>query len=223
MIAQSWWIGSELARRNNLELYEMHPGGGMYDNLALVRRTSHGSFEALVSLNRHGSISGPEGRRPTSWSEVFAAQDPHAVVHQIEASAGLGPSSRPSTTRRALAYRVIAHVLGSVVDDRHRWDARMGFLDTSNEDGCAPLPALERQFPGAVRHAERLPRSMPFGEPWRHLWILLRDSAPVAVISDDARVFSSHVEESVDLMHLYTAAQRRLRPVVDRALGDLLP
>ncbi|WP_454116041.1 TY-Chap2 family putative peptide chaperone [Microbacterium aurum] len=34
VIAQSWWIASELVRRHpDLVIHESHPGGGMYDCL----------------------------------------------------------------------------------------------------------------------------------------------------------------------------------------------
>lgn len=45
-IAQSWWIASELARRNpHLFIHEWHPGAGGYDCLGLVddRALSEGS------------------------------------------------------------------------------------------------------------------------------------------------------------------------------------
>ena len=56
VIAQSWWIASELVRRHpQLVVHEMHPGGGQYDVLA-VFAPPHDKARTIVMLNRAGTV-----------------------------------------------------------------------------------------------------------------------------------------------------------------------
>ncbi|MBO0898923.1 ADP-ribosylglycohydrolase family protein [Cellulomonas sp. zg-ZUI199] len=225
-IAQSWWIASELARRNGLEVYEDQPCG--YDVLG-VRRAGTSGGGASLEMNRGGRLHiHPAHTGWMTWQEVLAQPDPHAVVRRAEKTMGLSPQPHQKTTRRSLTYRVIARALAGAVDDRHPWDVRIGFQvgEDLSEDF---FYGLESSHPAAVAHARTLTSSTGDVEARRHLWILghnLRRSGErhvAAVLSDDARVFLAGDAEPIDLMALYRKRGHRLGLVVAEALGAVLP
>ncbi|HEY3545171.1 MAG TPA: hypothetical protein VGK17_03665 [Propionicimonas sp.] len=86
-IAQSWWIASELVRRNRaLFVYGYHPGGGTYDCLG-------SSSEAAREFPAIGRPSEP---RSHVWAllrdeEPVALFDIHGTVHTRTASAEAMP------------------------------------------------------------------------------------------------------------------------------------
>ena len=231
--AQSWWIASELARRNDLAVYEMHPGGGMYDVLTLTSRPGWELDERRLEMNRAGRLHlHPQTTGWMTWEEVIGRPDPHTVVRLVEEALGLHPDphphNKPTTTRRSLTYRVLARALTITLDDRHRWDVRMGFLDDSSlYPGEQHGFDLERTHKTAVAHAQTLTAAED-DDPFTHLWVLgydlwSPDRHVAAVISDDARLFRGGEKKPVDLMALYTKHGRRLGPVVSEALGAVLP
>lgn len=153
VIAQSWWIASELVRRHpKLGLAETHPGGGMYDCLSLFA-TDGKHRRTLIDLNRVGRLHvhvNPDFE-PLTWKEVHEATDPHEPVRRIEAGTGLKrPSPTPPTSPAALSYRVIARVLASMVNEKDTWDVRSEQLDT---------PATEVDHAGTWLAFRVLPRS----------------------------------------------------------------
>lgn len=222
--AQSWWLGSELVRRSSqLFLYEYHPGGGQYDCLGVVDggRPDRG---AVIDLNRTGSlhVHQPASCQAATWADVMAQDDPHEMVKRLERLARLTPTPRPVTTRRALTYRSIAHLLRATLDDRHRWEVRSAHSDSSGDgDGSGrDRRAWLALFEDARQAAGELPAAGWFGEPWSRTWLVLRRGEPVAALLDDARVFRSG-RDPVDLMIEYRQAGR-LAPVVGAAFNALL-
>ncbi|MBC7308217.1 MAG: hypothetical protein H5T80_15100, partial [Dietzia sp.] len=157
-IAQSWWVASELARRNpHLFIHEWHPGGGSYDCLGLVddRAPTDG---IVLDLNRAGSLHvlKPEEATVAAWWELVGAEDPHLIVKRVERAAGLAPIKRPQTTDRSLTYRAITQALATAVNDRHIWDARSLYHDTSGDwDEGAERQAWVSSFPTALAMTRR--------------------------------------------------------------------
>jgi len=192
VIAQSWWIAAELVRRHpELIIHEMHPGGGMYDCLALLRPDTH---EPFIQLNRVGSIqvdAAPEFR--LTWAEAMSTQSPRLVVDEIEAVAGLRPPVEVApTTPRVLAYQFIAAALATTVNDECVWDARNEFIDSSADWGLGDPEDLNgylANFPEALRDLESTPRIGLWHEPESHFWALLRDGEPFALVSIEGVVY----------------------------------
>ena len=202
VFAQSWWLASELVRRHpELIVHEMHPGGGMYDVLCVVAPGKDESFELTrIMLNRAGSIQVHHPQRAAkpdemvgTWKQVMVASDPHEYVKRIEAAAGLGVLAKaPPSTPRALAYRFISTALTMLVNDRHRWDARNEFLDSSGMGGFdedADLRKYLSGFPDAIRHLSTTPSLGHWREPYSHFWALLREDEPVAIVSIEGRLY----------------------------------
>jgi hypothetical protein len=218
VIAQSWWIASELARRHpEYVVHEMHPGGGSYDCLALLIVGQH----PAVQLNRGGTIhvmDNPAYRR--YWRDALASGTPHALVKEIEAAASLNLARKaPATTSRTLAYRFIAALMTMTVNDRHVWDARNEFIDSSSDDETV-LNGYIDAFPD-VRHD--FTTTEPIGlwqEPYSHFWAILRDEKPVAIVSIDGRFYRK--EHAMDLMPAYKAHNRAIIPLVVDAMAGLI-
>lgn len=220
VIAQSWWVASELARRHpELVIHEMHPAGGMYDCLALL---TPDELQPFVQLNRVGAIhvmARPEYR--TTWTEAFEAASPHTVVKEIEQVAGLTiPAKAPASTPRALAYRFIAAALNATVNDRHRWDARNEFIDSS-DDNPTVLNGYLAGFPDVRRSLLATPQIGLWHEPESHYWALLRDESPIAIVSIEGVVYRPYSQ--IDLATEYRRHDSRMLPVVVSALADVLP
>ncbi|WP_433803551.1 hypothetical protein [Actinomycetospora sp. CA-084318] len=214
--AQSWWIASEIARRHpHLQLIETHPGGGLYDCLTLI---SPGPTN-LLDLNREGSIHARTFK--LTWVDALAAPGGHDLIKRLEADLDLSHNATtPATTARTLTYRVLARVLTSLVDDRHRWDARNGYYDSSGGDGGQRTEL--QQFPTVVDALEdRRPDDL-LGIPAYRFWVLLRDDDPVAVLDTDGRLHQPD-QPCVEFLPLYRRHQSRLTATIGAALGHLLP
>jgi hypothetical protein len=210
VIAESWWIASELvARHPDHVVYEMHPAGGSYDCLAIRLPTS---AHYAVMLNRVGSIQVLTTGFGVTWHEALAAASPHDLVKRIEREVGLElRGKRPPTTSRTLAYRVIAAFLELQVNDRFFWDARCEFLDSS--DGYAEeLNGYLAGFPAAQAALAGTPRLGLPHEPESHFWALLRDDEPVAIISMEGYLYVD--EQPVELLRLYQESRSVINVVV---------
>lgn len=219
VVSESWWIASELvARHPEYLVWEMHPGGGMYDCLALMKP---GGESPDVQLNRVGSLHVLSSRDfHLSWSEVFRDPSPHATVKAIESAARIkldGP--RSSSTPRTLVYRFISTLLKMQIQDRHTWDARNEFFDSSHSNVENFRGYLDR-FPAAAEAARSAPRLGLPGEPQCHSWAILRDEEPVAIISTEGVLYRD--SETFDLMVEYRASERSIMRVVAKCVGDWL-
>jgi hypothetical protein len=224
VLAQSWWIASEIVRRNpKLLLIETHPGGGQYDCLSLIQRTAAGT-DTLIDLNRAGSlhVHGSASYMPITWAGAFAARGGHDIVHALEKAAGLTPAAKaPPTGPRVLTYRLIARILASLVDDRHQWDARNGQLDSSGMDATNDHRPELLRFPSVVEALRDKRPDDLFGRPAYRFWTLLRDADPVAVLDTDGRL---HLQDRppIEVPPLYRRS-RSLTTVIGEAMGHILP
>ena len=219
-IVWSWQIAAELARRHpHLRVHEYHPGGGMYDCLGLF---VDGAPGAVIDLNRAGSLHvhrPPKGAVAT-WADV-AAGGTHAIVKALEMTAGLHPA--PMTTPRSLTYRVLAQLLAARVGDRHTWDARSVFYDSSGDDADLGLrDAWLDDFTSARAALPRLPRHGWAGEPESHLWALTRSEEPVLVV-DVHGTAHTRTGRAVDLWGRYKATGRHLHRTVAGTVTAVIP
>jgi hypothetical protein len=224
VLAQSWWIASEIVRRDpKLLIIETHPGNGMYDCLSLIRRTDT-ETPTLIDLNREGRVHvhAAETFEPITWAGAFAARGGHDIVHALEKAAGLTPAAKaPPTGPRVLTYRLIARILASLVDDRHQWDARNGQLDSSGMDATNDHRPELLRFPSVVEAlCDKRPDDL-FGRPAYRFWTLLRDADPVAVLDTDGRL---HLQDQppIEVPPLYRRS-RSLTTVISEAMGHILP
>lgn len=226
VIGQAWWIASELVRRHpELIVYEMHPGGGMYDVLAIgdpaVFAPNASSHGVRVMLNRAGSIQVHYGEHADvigQWNDAIHSDNPHEMVKRLESHfpplTGKAPASKP----RTLAYRFISTALMMMANDRHRWDARLEFTDSSYSVG--PNGYIDA-FPDAVAALrDRRPIGI-WGEPHSRFWALLRNGKAVAIVSDDGIVYLPS-GEPVELAKAYHASDRQIITMTVKILKNWL-
>lgn len=217
--AQSWWIATELVRRNtHLRILEWHPRGGQYDALGILDLSLG---KVTISLNRRGGRIHVEEEsanfEPIEWSEVFASS-PHAIIERIEKGCALTtPAQTPPTERHSLTYRVIAAVLAQMVNSKSTWDARSAYLDGSGYGG-GPIESIFTHFPTAAKQREMVGQVAVLGDAAYGFWSLNRNNEVVAVL-DQWGLLHMPKGEPVDLMEVFTANRRSLIATVGQTLG----
>lgn len=225
--AQSWWLASELVRRNpSLAVYETHPGDGMYDVLCVTTPDTMSAewpspehSQPIAMLNRAGTVQVHLGQKVPmtfAWDEVLSAPDPHALIKRIETVAGWQPRLPATTAERALAYRFMATLLTLTQNARIRWDVRMSY---GAEGHAYPRGALDG-FPDVVDAARTTALTGAWAEPLSHFWTVRRGDEIVAMVSDTAMFFPRHGKPR-SLMDQYIARKRRIEPIVIELLGKL--
>ena len=222
--AASWQIAAEVCRRSpDLVIRLLHPGGGMYDCLALV----HPSLGQVAHMNRVGRLhvwarldGRPVASGPTNIWLQFLKRDPRSVVDVVSRRIGQSvPERVAATIPRVLVYRVIATVVGMHAFASHVWTCRSAAHDSSGMEGSFVSHALVSNFPGAAAELRRgdedarLHRACEF-------WVLLRDGSPVGCLSEDGRALTRD-GRTLDLPNLYLR-KRRLAPVVWGLIRDYL-
>ena len=227
LIAQMWWIASELVRRHpHLRISGVEVDEG--NRLVLVHDEQDGmSIQWDLVGGCKFLINGDVEK--ISWIEMMAALSPHETVKRIEVAAGLGiPQATPVTSPKSLAYRVIASALATAVDDRHEWyavPAPMTHDEGPDNPGCVYFDG----FPSALEaraaytlatdaELAQTDRGIHFFQPF---WALLRDLEPVAIF-DSAGVIHTG-QGATELMPLYEQVDRKLAFTTAGVLGPYLP
>lgn len=226
--AQSWYVASELVRRHpELRIIETHPGGGKYDCLSLQQPDGNG----VVHLNRAGRMHVVNPRtpdfQPISWrasvpvsakGDLFDPCAPH-VVKTLELAAGLpAPHPTPPLRPATFTYRVIARVLGRLINEKDTWDARNERLHSSH---TVTNRGYLRRFPAAADAARDRRDSDFLGMPTYRFWALLRDGEPVAILDSDGVAYLP--TETYQLPEVYRRTGCKLTATISHVLGDVLP
>lgn len=184
IILQSWWVASELVRRNpGLGIIESHPAGGLYDCLSIGHWDS--AMKTVIDLNREGSLHvHPHHLSVMTWEGEAEAVDRREVVRRLEGLAGLHPSgATPRTTRKVLAYRIAYQMLLVGLNDKDCWDVRNARIDTSGFSGSTG--DLEGFETAKVAATDRRPDD-PLGDPLYRFWKVHHGSLEVSVVDIDA-------------------------------------
>jgi hypothetical protein len=230
VLAQSWLIASELARRHpELLVHEMHPGDGMYDVLC-VSDPRQGEYmdRTRIMLNRAGTLqvhqpehSQRQDATVGSWADVIASENPHRHVKAIEVAAELGhPAKAPASTPRVLTYRLISTLLTLLTNDRHSWDARNEVIDSSGQ-GSEDQHGYLDKFPLVHPDLATTPSLNLWREPESHFWAVLRDGEPVAIASIEGRVYRQ--DGILDLAPAYAANGHSMTRLITQVFEGLLP
>ena len=189
--AASWAIATELTRAMPaLRIFHTHPGGGQYDVLAVV------GPGVEISINRVGSIHVSGATDSTEhpdfgylrWQQrLVAGVAPVQIAREVAREAGIPwPSPRPKTVPHVLTYRVITRLLNARLSEAEEWTATTQFIDTSGEGGGVFV-----EVPSAEMSAI----------PANHIWLVTRDTAPVAWFWDGWAWNSNH--ERINLQARY--------------------
>ena len=218
----SWQIATELMRRypQRLQLFELHPGGGIYDCLSLVDRAAP-LDGAAIDLNRNGRahvlgrfdgvpVRGVEDEALAIWDDPATYADPVAVAECLGRAAGLPPiRRRPPTTPEVLVYRVITALLEEPPAPNIQWECRQGLLDTSGYDGGV----RETWFNGLPAARDRMRERGTSDAAACDFWFLLRDGEPAAAF-DIGGLAWNRSGTAFELMERFRTGGRRLKTVV---------
>ena len=195
-VAQSWWIASEICRRNDeLRIDQDHDGDALRLHVRRDLPRDSGGAKHVTFHTVHG-IEHVEPSQWISWVQVFGTDDPHGWVQRIEQSFAWALPTASPTSGRSLAYRTIARILTDTVNDRVRpevvsWDTMLGATPhdlswLSLFDGAASGPTPH----GHVRDAP--------------LWVLFRGGRQgVLVISERGTAHRRDGAGPVDLLARY--------------------
>lgn len=236
--AVTWKIVAELCRRHHqraaLRVYELHPGGGLYDCVSIFS----GDFpdgELLGSFNQqseHFHIGSPY-TEPTMrladlrWPEennyvlsYLQTDDPAKIVRQIEGVLGLAhrPGRLPPTTAPVLCIRLIAEFVARHALSRSGVVIRNGYFDTSGpfqsqvRKEILTVPAIRAQLPDTDDARDKFAR---------RFWLLNpriggNGVGPLRAIVDMRGILYNAAPpyDSVQLFDIYTA-NHALNPLVD--------
>ncbi|WP_396137140.1 hypothetical protein [Curtobacterium sp. BRD11] len=210
-VPQSWWIASELCRRDStLRVVQDYADGSLRLRVSRdLPRDSGG--EPHITLH---PVRGIEGLGPAQWSTwpmVFGESDPHAWIKRIESKFGWALGPTPATTTRSLTYRLIAQILAGTVNQRHQiraisWNSMLG--STPHDSSWLS------NFRGV--ESVLAPSGRPQDPP---LWVLFRESsAGLLVLSESGFAYRRDGHKPTDLMARYTN-----RRYMDDVLLGLLP
>jgi len=117
------------------------------------------------------------------------------------------------------SFLFIASALTMLVNDRHGWDARSEYYDSS--DGEPHLSSYLSDFNGLQDAITRTPGIGIHGEPDSHYWALRRGNETVAVVSMEGLVYRTGQPPQA-LETEYDAAGRRILPMTARLLRHWL-
>jgi hypothetical protein len=199
---QSWWIASELARRqSHLRVFESH-FGGIYDQLLIAPDLVPIPFEGSVDLNREGTlhthVAGDDGMNNLTWADALAAESPHHIVQELERRMGWKVRSADATTTRSLTYRVLSRLLTRTLNDRETWAVRQ--IGPDNGWLNYPKEQLMLEFGSASAQYGHLAVGRP------GLWAVQRDEKVVMVVGEDAQFHPGG--SPIELMPTYEKRKR---------------
>lgn len=223
----SWRIVSELHRRypSKFKIIETHPGGGLYDCLALFdEKKRH-----IADFNREGSLhvfetfdnSVPQESFDI-WAEMYETRNIKDTLDRISSMLGLPvPSKLPSSTPTTLVYRFISAFLTHSAFDTHRWECRNGCLDTAGPECGGKRHHLFEKFPG-LRKEENLRKIEPFfGEYEYNFWFLIKNRDPFLCLDTSGIVYRRD-GKFYDLALLYKG-NRKIWSLIIEVARDILP
>lgn len=166
--AVTWRIVTELIRRHHqrfsLRVYELHPGGGQYDCLAILGGEGGDSFAKQIAhfniQSQHLHVFHPLDTESSNPQRVglpdndyvlafLQADDPREVVDRIERALGMPQvqAPLPPSTPAVLGLRVIAGLLERFALSRLQLEARCAWHDSSGMEGSYPVMSWLAPFP----------------------------------------------------------------------------
>ncbi|MGJ7561870.1 TY-Chap2 family putative peptide chaperone [Brevibacterium casei] len=213
---QSWWVASEFLRRHpEFDLVETHPGGGLYDCLAILGpRGATGPTH--IDLNRKGRIHIHSGispnfdanswelELPVEWSSEAKQRNRRQLPLFLEAAVGLSaPQQTPVTTPKTLIYRVIYQLLLFALNEVEDWEAHNAQYDSSGMDSGWD-PDYFAQIPSARSALENDPN---LDNRQTCFWAVLRGGRCLALLQENGML---HRPDALPMsvMTIYDAEHR---------------
>jgi hypothetical protein len=139
--AVSWELTYQIMRRyqvlHSLRIYELHPGGGLYDCISLYGKEGHFFDFNLQAQSLHvRNVWRKDDKRFNVVDDYLLAEDPKKYLDKICRQAGLNiPRSLPPANGPVIACGVMAGILRLAMFSRKHYKFLMGFCDTSGYGG----------------------------------------------------------------------------------------
>lgn len=233
ILTASWRIVSELCRRfpGRFRIVQTHPGGGLYDCLALFEEgfnTSCETLKPIADFNRngrfhvHNRLDGQPHEEPLDlWPLMVEANDMKSVLDQVTRMVGLQiPSTLPFSTSNTLVYRFIAGILTTAIFGKDKWNCKNGYFDSS-DGGCGVQDGAFQLFPKANKHLKERMVDDFLGEPAYRFWFITRNEKPVLCLETTGNLWTLDGNQH-QLMNVYKEKQRKLWLVIGLFAGDLM-
>ncbi|QDU82607.1 hypothetical protein Pla110_43680 [Polystyrenella longa] len=215
----SWRIVTELWRRfpDRFLLWETHPGGGQYDCLTLIDRQS--PKQSLIDINRAGSLHGLYQESHGDWVQRMVC-DPTGYLDEITISMRLEiPLRLPASSPSTLCFRYIAELLTRSLASRDFWECRMGFYDSSGDDGGQHDDWFDMFPSNRTEPTVRSPNPQ-LPNPY-YYWFILRDKDPLLCLDTGGRLHRRG-GQAFDLAELYPR-RRKIWALITQTAMDFLP
>lgn len=200
--ALSWRVASELSRRDGGVYIGLTGEGGSAAHADALMLASPGGARYQARRRGLGFTAGAGGDFQIEWDRALSMPNARSIAIALEKSLGIHlPEKSPTTTPRALGYRVVASVLEMTVGDQRQW------FTYEREGG--PLD------PNSASTRERLYQY----EDTR--WSLYRDDQDIAVLDNFGWLEIG--DRKIDLQNRYRELNGRLYPLVFEVFGSIWP
>ena len=216
--AIAWQVISEIAKRHrqpeDLRVVEMHPGGGQYNLLRLLRGNNPNGLiydsanQILADFNlATGQLSNPftESTQPFSWLERWlVCDDIDDLMAAMQPVVGMeGIKHRPDDSRAVFGFTLIASIMTSQMTSECYLRVKNGFVDTSGDGGG--ISSILSRFPALFASHSRDHDELKYDAAAK-CWMILQgvNGAIVGCIRTDGSISSSLTPERAhDLFQLY--------------------
>lgn len=189
---QLWWIANEFIRsRPDAVLHQDLAG----ERLRILNEREGLASDEILELPTEGTIRvirhGTEGYESIdvmTAAEFLAHENPQRPLSRIDAHLRWRKAPGPRT-RRQLAYQFITTALLMLMTDGRRWECKNEYRDANWDGGCRN--GYLSGFPQAAVDLRRTSlEGWELGDlPETHFWALLCSDQPVAIVSNEARLY----------------------------------
>ncbi len=225
----SWRVMAEMCRRfpSRFHLIEAHPGGGLYDCLALLTKKPSPKFAISItrggSLHIHKEAFGLDGGMVSysDWLDRMLREPPQTLLDSIADETRMKiPAKLPPSQPATLIYRYIAEFLTHSIGTLDYWECRNGFEDSSGSVGGIRQEFFD-MFPDLQNEDNLRCGPMMYDSYAYNYWFLLKNQEPMLCMDTSGRMYFRSAS-SVELTKLYRR-NRKIWFLIHQTALDYLP
>lgn len=200
--ALSWRVASELSRRDPGLYIALTGDGGSASQADSLMMANASGPDYQARRRGSGFTAGSGGDFQISWEQALNMPSARAIAIALETSQGVyRPEKSPTTTPRALGYRLMATMLELTLGDRSDWSTRELRGGPLESKSSATLDRLQ---------------------PWEDTrWALTRDGETVAQLDNFGWLEID--DRLINLHSRYRELNGRLYPLMLEIFGSTLP
>jgi hypothetical protein len=206
VLAEIWWLASELVRRNPaLRVAALAPESDVDGTLDVRDPSGVSNNVFLTSSGDIHLFPGEDAFEVIEASAIFQVDARGEVIADIEKLMGWAGASN-SSSPRTLCYRVLARVAAAKTYDACSWDVIA--IDRWHADHVA------QYFGSFVGLAEAYAANRATQSA--SIWAITQDSAPVAALTENATMYRPR-REPIDLLSAVDGSGCSFEAVLARA------